>query len=100
MDRMNGTTWWIDSASAPVLDAIITDERIAFDVTCDDYAYTVVLVPAPAGPPWWKATWTCKTDGSRGSAAARMYKSSDQGIVLAGHWKEDGEHTWITELRR
>jgi hypothetical protein len=92
-------TWWIDVDDAPVQNAIVTDERIAFDVTCDGYDYTVVLTPAPGGSPWWTAGWTCKRAGTHGNAAARLYESSDQGIVLVGHWNEDGKYTWITELR-
>lgn len=100
--HFSGKTWWLDPenySDAPILDVIVSDTRIAFDVTADDYEYTVTLEPAPAGPSWWSGAWRTK-DGSRGHASARRYDCRDGGLSLFGLWKEDGlEFTWIVELR-
>jgi hypothetical protein len=89
----------VDNDESPILTAIVTGDRIAFDAVSGDYNYTITLRPAAAGPSWWTGEWRCKTDNSRGHASARLYRSADGGIVLVGNWKEDYDYTWITELR-
>jgi hypothetical protein len=99
MKHFRGTTWWIGGDDAAVEKAIVTNGRIAFDVTADGCKYTVVLTPDLAAPPWWRADWACRSDGTSGHAEARLYESSEQGVVLVGEWEEQGTYTWITELR-
>lgn len=100
--HFSGKTWWLDPehyTDAPILDAIVTATRVAFDVSSNDYDYAVTLEPAPAGPAWWSGAWRTKT-GDRGFASARQYDAVDGGIALFGTWKEDGsEFSWIVELR-
>jgi hypothetical protein len=106
-EHLNGTTWWIfrgngddfDGGSATVRDAIISDAKIAFDTKYDGNMYTIVLTPAEAGPSWWVGKWSCREDRSSGTASARLYRSTDGGVVLVGRWQEDGEYTWFTEMR-
>jgi hypothetical protein len=76
---------------------VVTENRIAFDVTYDEYEYTIAVMPAPAGAPWWKGTW--KADKETGHIEARLYRSADGGLVLAGRWKEQEDYYWFTELR-
>jgi hypothetical protein len=98
--NFNGWTTWLEQEErGAVRDAIVTPTRIAFDTFAGDYRYTIELVPAPQGPPWWRGGWRCSTDQTRDYADARLYSSSDGGIVLVGRWVEDGDWTWVTELR-
>lgn len=98
--RMDGWTCWVEEAEIwPISSAVVSDQRIAFDTTDGSNVYTVELTPAAAGPPWWKGVWRCKTDGSKGHAEARLYSSTDRGLVLVGRWVEDGDKRWVTELR-
>jgi hypothetical protein len=99
MKRRNGRTCWFDAADASqVREAIVEADKIAFDLTAHGDHYSVTLSPAPAGAPWWKGIWRCKTDASQGHLQAKLYTASDGGIVLVGIWKEDGEQYWFTEL--
>jgi hypothetical protein len=104
--KMSGTTRWIEfnpeaSKAFDVVDAIVSDERIAFDAKDGQYQYVVKLAPAPGEPVRWTGDWVGKlpTDGG-GLVDVRRYDSKEGGVALVGVWK-DGENVvdWITELR-
>lgn len=98
MGRHSGSTSWADQdGTAAIEEVIIGGDRIAFDLTFDDYEYTVVLKPAAAGDPWWIGTWT--SGSVSGHVEGRLYTSSDGRVVLAGRWKEDQEdYRWYVEI--
>jgi hypothetical protein len=98
-DKYSARTCWVgQDGSAAAEKVVVDDGRIAFDVEYNGYEYTVALAPAAAGPPWWKGTWKCGRES--GHVDARLYKGSDGGMCLVGHWKEDGQqYYWLTELR-
>lgn len=97
--HMSGTTWWQDYGSSTIAGAIVTEQRIAFDVMYNGFPYAVVLIPSSSGSAWWSATWTCKTDRTSGDGTVRLYRSTDRGIALIGGWMEEGERfEWFTEL--
>jgi hypothetical protein len=81
-----------------VLDAIVDSDRIAFDVEAGGEHYSVNLTPAFGS--MWKGKWSCRESGQRGHVDARLYTcESDDGVVLVGNWKQDGDLWWFIELR-
>lgn len=96
----SGTTWWLeeDYYEAGILAAIVSRDKISFDVDSNDSRYTVVLEPAPAGGEWWRGKWRNRAQES-GPVQVRRYDSAG-GLALIGRWHEDGDdYQWIVELR-
>jgi hypothetical protein len=99
--RLNGHTCWAwadGSTVAHVIGAIVTDDRISFDVRTEDCEYTVLLRPAPSREAWWTGEWRCKTDNRRGHAEAKVRAQDDGCVDLVGVWSEDADLDWTTEL--
>jgi|ERR1700689_5980719 len=98
--RMEGETQWSwgdGFSDAKIADAIVTEERIAFDCT-EWFDYTVELKPASIAGGWWTGTWRRKSDRKSGTCSAKLIKYEDGEIELEGIWTEDAELRWYTSL--
>lgn len=95
----NGRICWTDAdGQYPVRDAIVADDRIAFDLRADGEHYSVTLTPV-RNSDMWTGTWRCRETRQNGHVDARPYKSADGGLVLVGTWQQDGDLWWFIELR-
>jgi hypothetical protein len=99
--RYEGDTRWQWSGGedpAPAT-AAVTADRITIDASPGGWQYSVRLAPVSTAPGWWRGEWSCKSDGRKGAAKAKL-SVSDEGdaLTLEGIWVEDSELRWITEL--